>query len=724
MGTYTQTNGVLSITFTTDATHSNQSYAEQSRINALLSSITYKNTNLQASGSIPIQWTFDDGSGQSNSSGTSITNVSITPSYTINNFLSAASGLANNSVIVTDTGTNFASALSITNFTSNTSKIISVAVTGSVDANTLLTLDGIFTNAIDATAVTSITGTASSIVSVVNATGITKATNFTATLSDTSVNVSDLNTIDAATTGVINANSVTTLGGTTSEIQTTLNAIVLGHITDTGLNSIGFNNDATNTLTMVDANVSANSVLTVGAFSMTNPLTFDGSAETDGKFSIIGGSGADNITGGSGSDTIVGGSGNNTIYGGNGADSIIGGTGADSISGGDGSDTIYGGGGADNISAGAGNNVIVITDHTALSSIASIDGGTGNDDTLSIVGDSATPPTAGNIVDTDFTHVSNIERLSVESTVTGTLTLGTHASATGIKYVDVSTSGITKINAYDDAHGLIISAGTATTTITGGSGNDIINMDAQNSPTTITGGEGSDTINLSVSHSSKNTIVLGTISKDTINNFRSGIDTIKLGGTTQAVAKTVADLTSAAVAQVDTVTISSATSGNTITIGGVATADVTVTLDATSGASVDAAAAVLVTAINAATGVHVTAAVTSGGALTLTAKVAGVGFTETQSATGATLAAVQHTTANAVYAGVANEIIFDTSTNLGASAINIGDQRAATYVPHYAVASDTGAIYYDPDGNWTDADTKQIGAIGVVSGISINDFTN
>jgi len=69
-------------------------------------------------------------------------------------------------------------------------------------------------------------------------------------------------------------------------------------------------------------------------------LTFDGSAEINGYFSITGGGSNDTITGGFLADTITGGSGNDSIVGGGGNDSLTGGEGVDSITGGAGQDTI------------------------------------------------------------------------------------------------------------------------------------------------------------------------------------------------------------------------------------------------------------------------------------------------------------------------------------------------------------------------------------------------
>ncbi len=74
-----------------------------------------------------------------------------------------------------------------------------------------------------------------------------------------------------------------------------------------------------------DANVAAGATLTIDASALTsaNGLIFNGSAETDGRFSIIGGAGNDNLTGGQGNDIISAGGGNNYFTGGAGADHLI-----------------------------------------------------------------------------------------------------------------------------------------------------------------------------------------------------------------------------------------------------------------------------------------------------------------------------------------------------------------------------------------------------------------
>jgi Ca2+-binding RTX toxin-like protein len=136
-------------------------------------------------------------------------------------------------------------------------------------------------------------------------------------------------------------------------------------------------------ITTHDATVGTGQTLTVDASSSSAKLTWNGAAETDGKFAITGGAGNDSILGGAGDDTLYGGAGNDTIsgadgndllYGDDGNDTLYGGNGNDTLYGGDGNDflfgladddLIYGGAGNDGLSGGDGNDTLW--------------GGTGND---------------------------------------------------------------------------------------------------------------------------------------------------------------------------------------------------------------------------------------------------------------------------------------------------------------------------------------------------------
>jgi hypothetical protein len=75
-------------------------------------------------------------------------------------------------------------------------------------------------------------------------------------------------------------------------------------------------------ITTADATVASGKTLTISSASRTGNLNFDGSAETNGSFSITTGTGVDTIKGGAGADTITAGTGADTITGGAGADVI------------------------------------------------------------------------------------------------------------------------------------------------------------------------------------------------------------------------------------------------------------------------------------------------------------------------------------------------------------------------------------------------------------------
>ncbi|SOB78818.1 type I secretion C-terminal target domain (VC_A0849 subclass) [Sphingomonas guangdongensis] len=77
-------------------------------------------------------------------------------------------------------------------------------------------------------------------------------------------------------------------------------------------------------LTTNNGNVAAGQTLTIQANGLqaAESLTFNGSAETDGRFTIFGGTGADSLTGGGGADTFNGRGGADTMTGGAGNDTF------------------------------------------------------------------------------------------------------------------------------------------------------------------------------------------------------------------------------------------------------------------------------------------------------------------------------------------------------------------------------------------------------------------
>jgi Ca2+-binding RTX toxin-like protein len=112
---------------------------------------------------------------------------------------------------------------------------------------------------------------------------------------------------------------------------TSIEQIVLltGGDTRFGSDGLGYSYD----LTTNDANVKAGDtmIITANTLRSDEKLTFDGSRETDGRFRIFSGDGADVIQGSAGADEITGRGGADTITGGLGGDRMTGGDGADTF---------------------------------------------------------------------------------------------------------------------------------------------------------------------------------------------------------------------------------------------------------------------------------------------------------------------------------------------------------------------------------------------------------
>lgn len=93
-------------------------------------------------------------------------------------------------------------------------------------------------------------------------------------------------------------------------------------------------------LTTVDANVGTGELfVTAAGLAAGESLIFNGSAETQGRFTILAGAGADILTGGAGNDFLDGRGGNDVLSGGGGTDMLSGGAGADTLTGGAGADS-------------------------------------------------------------------------------------------------------------------------------------------------------------------------------------------------------------------------------------------------------------------------------------------------------------------------------------------------------------------------------------------------
>jgi Ca2+-binding RTX toxin-like protein len=376
---------------------------------------------------------------------------------------------------------------------------------------------------------------AAGLVSIVGGTGVDTVTvgaGYTGTVRVTTTSGSDVisasataGTLQIATAlGDIDAADVWTggTGASDSLIVTsgTATAATLAQVT--AFETITTSGDAGAFLiTTANVNVASGVTMTVNGASLvtTNALTFDGTAEADGKFSITGGSGADTLSGGSLADTIDGASGNDVIDGGSGNDSMTGGAGNDTITVGQAEDYADGGVGTDTLTVTAIGSGTFVLDLSA------------SGDQLTTYNGSANATSQTNFENATFTSI------------TGTL------------------------NATAAAGGSTITSGSGSATLTGGAGNDSLTGGAAADSLvsaagvdTLTGGAGNDRYIITLNS-------LG-VMDDTIVDS-AGTDTLVLTGAAPTTRAAV-NLTAAAFGStvIDTLDLTGLTvAGATVTVG-------------------------------------------------------------------------------------------------------------------------------------------------------------
>ncbi len=233
-------------------------------------------------------------------------------------------------------------------------------------------------------------------------------------------------------------------------------------------------------LTVNNATVGAGQNLIVDASALAaTSLVFNGGAETDGTFTIVGGTGNDTLTGGSGADTF-------TLSGG-------------------GNDTANGGAGADNFALGA-----------QLTAADQINGGSEND-TVTLAGNYS----AGVVL--SATTLTNIETLSVAAGFTCKLTSNDANIASG-KTLTVDASALAAANkltfdgsAESNGH-FAFTGGAGDDVLTGGAASDTFNLGLGGADT-ASGGGGDDNFSLGATLASGDKIDGG-----------AGNDTLALSG--------------------------------------------------------------------------------------------------------------------------------------------------------------------------------------------------
>jgi hypothetical protein len=304
--------------------------------------------------------------------------------------------------------------------------------------------------------------------------------------------------------------------------------LVFNADTITNIEVMGLAGGHSYNLALDDGNVAAGARLLVkaGGLGAGDHLTFDGSAETDGKYTIIAGAGDDTLTGGAKHDVF------DLSHGGN--------------------DTVHGGGGYDTFVLGA-----------AFTAADSIDGGTGID-TVTLDGNYSPGPGFTPIIfgATTITNVENLVLLGSgnfyhlitnDGNVAAGQTLTVDASAAGQLWFegDAETDGSFHIISSTNDQADTVSGGQQADTIDvqsgsvgfyrGNGGNDVFNIgNVTQANIDISGDAGDDVINVNGTVS-KGILLGGGIGNDTFNflgNFNSDVslngatnfDTLVLNG--------------------------------------------------------------------------------------------------------------------------------------------------------------------------------------------------
>lgn len=284
IATFSQTNGTLTVTFANNGTTPTSSI-----VDSVLQGITYSNSGSAPTANVTLDYTFNDGTG--NSTGTNqvtITNTDVT---------AAASNAAG---FNTTNGTNLTPGITF----------------GA--GNETLTIG----TAAHAVGSTISGGAGTDTLSLANGTNISTAT------------VSGFENLTIATGGTATM-TVTQLAGFSGTITgagtETIAISATGTITNTNLTAIetiSTLSGGTETVTLTAA-IASGKTLTA---SDTANDAFNVTAST-GNQTINGSGGADTIAGGDGADTLSGGAGVDQLSGGAGADMLVGGAGADTFSG-------------------------------------------------------------------------------------------------------------------------------------------------------------------------------------------------------------------------------------------------------------------------------------------------------------------------------------------------------------------------------------------------------
>lgn len=403
-----------------------------------------------------------------------------------------------------------------------------------------------------------------------------------------------------------------------------------------------------------------------------------------------------------------------TLTGGASADQLISGGFADTLVAGLGNDKLLGNGGNDRFSF----------TPAGLDANDTVTGGSGTDEIY------YSAVNTGAIADAVFTAVTEVEKLVFGDFAYGgvnTFTFGTEADEAGLVTFDASA-------------------------LTGTNNVELIFVDAFNSSFTATGGAGADTINASAMAGAETAVITGGAGADSLLGA-AGANTIDGGAGSDTVTGGAAADSLLGGADADTITgaagndtiygnegadVIDAGNDNDIVYGGADNDSLTGgagadTLEGGEGADtlIGGAGLDVLTGGNGADIYNFAGVAAAADADTITEFVAGAGgdifaFSDALSSiAGAYTAATAVTgvsvaVATGIANGAINQIIIDTTANLGVNGSSIGNLGANTTNEYnWAVDSQTGAVYYDADGDWT-AGSVKIATVTTLTGTLVD----
>lgn len=331
----------------------------------------------------------------------------------------ATTGLLDASNVTSITGASLADAqlLLVTNQGTSGDKIktaanIAVTLTDTTATGAILkAVDDATTGVVNASTITSITSStvaAAKQLLVTDLATFTHAANVTVALTDTTAAAGDLNALDSSTTGMVTAASLTSITGALADVKMSLEAITGGlTLNAAGLTSVTMT-DAITTSALDNVMFANNTTITLANVA-NNAITTINTNVTLGKTLTIDGSG---LTG-TNSLTFNGAAETDGSY------VVKGGAGADIIAGGAGADTLTGGAGIDQFSFSAANRSTLAATDTITDFRAATGANAGALDIITI-----------SDITTVASNINTVQDLSAQASLAAALNVFANAATT------------------------------------------------------------------------------------------------------------------------------------------------------------------------------------------------------------------------------------------------------------------------------------------------------